>query len=1702
MNEIDNRILEFEFDNKRFEKNAQTTLRTLQMLDESMGFKNAAKGIDGVQKAFDSIKLDGISKALEAVERRVSLFGQFVNNEVMKVINKIETAGMNVYNQMFKLPKDTGFKEYELQMNAIQTIWANTKDKGTSMEDIKSALGELNTYADKTIYNFSQMTDNIGRFTAAGVDLNTSAKAIQGIANLAAVSGSTSQQASTAMYQLSQALAAGKVNLQDWNSVVNAGMGGQQFQNALIETARSLGIAVDMSEGFRMSLNDGWLTSEVLVTTLEKYTDLSTELGRTATEAATQVKTFSQLIDTTKEYLGSGWAQSWQYIVGDFEDARTLFTDLSQKLEGILGPSIKARNEMLKYWSENGEVNEEAKKQLEEQEKYNAELDAIAKRVIAGEFGTGQVRFDKLEDMGYDSLAVQNQVNKLMGYPTLIAEEHTKQIKAVFSGRDMAIQGFAKLFSELGKVVNAVREAFRDVFPKTTGEQLVAISKAFYEFTQDFTIGEKTVERIKDTFKGIFATFSIGIKIVKAIGSAFAAFFSVLPKGDNLILRITSTVGKAVYNFDKILEETGILKAAFSSFGKLVGQVVVALTSDIGSLIDIFTNFADNTGILNGFEAVYEKITEFVGYISSAILGLGDIPTDGAADLANKVAEPFSIFDKIGQGLKTAFEFIKGVFRTLYDFVAPVLEAVKDAIVNTIGSEELNIIMERLKEGGLLYLLYGLATFFKNLGKSFGGVGKLITAVSETFGALKETLNAFTTAVRAKALISIAIALGILAAAVLALGFLPKDTITNGFGVILGLGVELGLFMAILKKMSGSNVNDILKLSGALVIITTALSQMTGTILVMALIPYEKLGSGLLTLAGMMTVLVVSVKKLQGTNLTNVAGGILALSLSLKMLVPSLIILGLVPTDIITTGLLLLASIFGVFYGFMKLINASDMQKSFTDAAKALTLLSVAVNLLMVPLVIFGVIPFGIILQGFTSLILLMGAFVVLTNHLAGQENNLKGVGTYLIAMATALNMLVIPILILGNMQLDNLAKGFIAVAGTLAVLTIVTNSLSGKEHDLKGVGTYLLSMATALAALIAPIYIIGNMDPTAALIGLGSVMVMLWSLFGVTKLLSGDTKGFDVAAQGMLKMAAAMILLIYPIEKLGTMDTDTLIKGGVAAIGLLAVMAGTAKLLGSMKLDKGLIATLSLLVTSVALLAGALSLLTGDGGDGLLSAVVAVGALFAVIAVGATILAPLGPMLLSVGAGMLMIVGSIALLIVSIKMLTDGTTKAKEGISNAISKIGEVFQTVWGIIKGFFANIIETIAGLWEVIKMVGSWLINGFISVFGVIWEAVTGFFGGILENLGAVWTFIKDFFLGFGEKFMEIVGSVISFGANVIGAIVDGIKSVANMIWDAVVEPVLAIAGKVWTLAKDLKKAGQNILTGIVKGISSIGSNIWYGIKEAVANVGKKIKEQGFWSTICEFGQNIIEGLVQGIKSLGGKIWDVIKEAAGDAFEAFCDFFDIGSPSKLMRDTAKWIPVGAGLGIEDEASSFTDAMDSMGMDGMDSFKDSILTGIDTDSMMKTFSGAGSDIGNAFSGGMLDGFDINSLTKEVNGLTSAMNADINTNAYITPVFDSSSIQNGMADMGNMLNERTSILGDMNTSINGSSNYTSNVSSTFDDSRILNSIERLTNEVTSLGSKVERMQVVMDSGALVGAIAPDMDNALGRMSARKARGV
>ena len=392
---IDEKVVEMRFDNKQFESNVATSMSTLEKLKKSLKLDGVSKGLEKINSAAKSNNLESLGDAANTVGLRFNAMYTMADQALRNITTRVQHTAESMVKALTIDPIMSGFKEYETQINAVQTIMANTSSKGTTLDQVNAALDELNKYADLTIYNFTEMTRNIGTFTAAGIDLDTSVSAIQGIANLAAVSGSTSQQASTAMYQLSQALASGTVKLMDWNSVVNAGMGGQVFQDALKETARVHGIAIDkMIEeqgSFRETLSEGWITSEILTETLEKFTMAAEEgseqwekykqslmdtgyteaqaesilkMANTATDAATKVKTFTQLWDTLKEAAQSGWTQTWEYIIGDFEEAKAFLTELHGFFSGIIEESASRRNNLIgEVFSSNwekliGKINE------------------------------------------------------------------------------------------------------------------------------------------------------------------------------------------------------------------------------------------------------------------------------------------------------------------------------------------------------------------------------------------------------------------------------------------------------------------------------------------------------------------------------------------------------------------------------------------------------------------------------------------------------------------------------------------------------------------------------------------------------------------------------------------------------------------------------------------------------------------------------------------------------------------------------------------------------------------------------------------------------------------------------------------------------------------------------------------------------------------------------------------------------------------------------------------------------------------------------------------------------------------------------------------------------------------------------------------------------------------------------------------------
>ena len=373
MSHIDERIVKMSFDNRDFEKGISQTLQSLEKLNDVLKntsnvevYSNLSKSLKDIKGQLSTLNLDelnkvsksesiwtkfgntlssvgrgiagfvgnlniggaidkigshfnkstdaseGLGRSVEAVSSKFSALGVMGVTALANITNKAVNAGTALLKSFTMDPVKDGLSEYELKMESIKTILANTKQEGTTLEDVNKALNELNQYSDETIYNFGQMTDNIGKATAAGVGLKDSVAFVKGMSNAAAVFGVDANRMAGATYQMTQALASGVVQLQDWRSLEQAGMGGKLMQEEMIKTAKAMGKNVDTTKAFRDTLKDGWLTADVFIATMRRMAN-----DPAMKKAATEVTTFSKLMDTLKEQVGSGWATSFEHIFGN-----------------------------------------------------------------------------------------------------------------------------------------------------------------------------------------------------------------------------------------------------------------------------------------------------------------------------------------------------------------------------------------------------------------------------------------------------------------------------------------------------------------------------------------------------------------------------------------------------------------------------------------------------------------------------------------------------------------------------------------------------------------------------------------------------------------------------------------------------------------------------------------------------------------------------------------------------------------------------------------------------------------------------------------------------------------------------------------------------------------------------------------------------------------------------------------------------------------------------------------------------------------------------------------------------------------------------------------------------------------------------------------------------------------------------------------
>lgn len=1552
---IDERVVEMRFDNKQFESNVQTSLSTLDRLKKSLNLSGAAKGFDEIDSASKKVNMNGLANAVESVRLKFSALEVMAVTALANITNSALNAGKRIVSALTIDPIKTGFQEYETQIGAVQTILANTQHEGTNLQQVNRALDELNTYADKTIYNFTEMTRNIGTFTAAGVNLQTSVDSIKGIANLAAVSGSTSQQASTAMYQLSQALAAGKVSLMDWNSVVNAGMGGKVFQDALVRTSELLGTgaknAINMYGSFRESLTKGeWLTTEVLTETLKQFAGAYSEadliqqgfsesqakeiaqMAKTAEEAATKVKTFTQLWDTLKESAQSGWTATWEILIGDFEEAKDLLSEVSETIGNVIGEAAQARNDLLSGGLSSGwkqllnqgiadeagyieSIQEVARKSGDAFDKMVADSDNFSDALKKG-LQEGVISSDTLSDAvhnlrdkmtgmsqeerkaaGYTSEMVE-QIEKLdegLKNGSVSMDEFTEKILKP-SGRENLIQSIWNAAKGLMSVITPIKEAFRDIFPPMTSEQLYAFTEALRNLTERMKLSETTSENLKRTFKGLFAVLDI---IKQAVSAVFNAVGSLLGGVGDLgagILGVTGTFGDWLVKLDEFIKQGDV-------FNKVLGTIVSVIKTVATAIRDFVKVVAEKIAF-PGFELFHSLLERLHARMSQ----IGD----AAGGMKNSVS---SAFEAMGNALANC-QFMQ-LLQAVWDAVKAIAGGIADAmgkvgssLIGSIGNADFSGVIDLLNGISFGAIAFGITKFVGAIKEQLDSIGSIKESFIGILDSVRGCFEAYQSQLQAGTLLKIASAIAILVASLVALSLIDSAKLSAALGAITVLFADLMASMAIFNKISGQ-ASGVIRSTTAMLAISTSVLILASALKKLGDLDAKQLATGLTGVVGLTATMIVASKSLSkgGPTIIKGASQMVIFAAAIKVLASACEDLSALDWEGLAKGLVGVGVLLAEVSLFM---NTAKFSGQSVTTATGIVILSGAIKILASACEDFAQMNWGEIGRGLTSIGIVLAEIVAFT-RLTGNAQHVIATSAALIGIGAAMKILAAAVKDFSAMNWSELAVGLVGMAGALAAVTIAVNFM---PKNMIAIGTGLIAVSTALLIMASALENMGGMEWNEIAKGLvalgGSLGIMAVGLRAMTGTLSGSA--------AMLVAASALAILTPVLSILGAMSWTAIVKGLVSLAGAFTVI-GVAG------------AVLTPLVPTILGLSGAMALI-GVAVLGLGAGLLAAGTGLSAIAVGFTALAAAGT------AGATAVVASLTVIITGIADLIPAIV-AKIGeaivefckvIANSAGEIGNAVKEVVLTLVDVLVECVPAIAdGALKLVAGVLEALVQYTPQIVDSLFQFLIGVLEGIARNLPGLIQAAIDVLMAFFAGIVDALKGIDTatllqgiVGIGLLAAIMAALSAVAALVPGAmvgvlgmglVIAELALVLAAVGALAQIpglqwLINEGGNLLQGVGTAIGKFIGGIVGGFMSGVSSQFPQIATDlsGFMTNIQPF--------IQGASAIDPSMMDGVK--------ALAETILILTAANILEGLTSWFTGGSSLtGFAEELVPFGTAM-----------------------------------------------------------------------------------------------------------------------------------------------------------------------------------
>ncbi len=1418
---IDERVVEMRFDNKQFESGVQTSLSTLEKLKKGLDLDGAAKGFDQLSTAAKRCDMSAIGRSVETVQAKFSAFEVVAMTALSNITNSAVNAGKRLLSSLTIEPVSTGFNEYELKMGSIQTIMAST---GESLDKVNQKLDELNRYSDRTIYSFSDMTTNIGKFTNAGVKLDDAVAAIQGVSNVAAVSGANANEASRAMYNFAQALSAGYVKLIDWKSIENANMATVEFKTQLLESAVAAGTLTKTADGmyktlakgtvidathlFNDSLQEQWMTTEVLTETLKDYADETTEIGKKAFAAAQDVKTWTQLLDTLKESAQSGWAETWQLVAGDYEEAKVTLRTFSEFFSSIIDGSAEARNALLEgalmsSWGQiKNRVNETGisvdsfrdtlretaessveglDKIIEEAGSFDAALskgwlttdilsdtlDNLVSKAAGTQVSISELSDEQLQNIGY----TQEQIEALRALSEEAKSSDSNLASLVStldrqSGRELLFDSLLNGAKAVQGLFQTIKGAWQDIFPPATSEQLYSFIEALHSASERirdfFTQAEegadgftgainKPLQDIGNTFKGLFAILDI-------VKQAFSALW-----------RIITPAGSAVGGL-----LTGVLGLT-GSFGEWLAKLDESIKKG-----DVFYK-----GLKSIVDVVKGAITAVTGFAAAIGESLGFPGLDGAT--ASVEAFLGTLKEKVSApGLEKLQAIFDGIC-TRAKWVKDAIVGMKDGVVDSMGK-----IDGAVSGNKFVQVLTGIGTLIREVASAIAGLlGKAINSLINTlsnadFNGILDFLNALAAG-------------GIIAAIRKFID--PVEELENTFTSlkdwVKGLG---GGVTKILDGVRGSLEAWQTKLkSDALGKIAASIAVLSVSLLVLSSIDSDKVTGSLAAMGAMFAELIASMAVLDklsidGKSANKTASAMIKMGAALLVLSLAMKNIAELNPEQLAEGLIGV----GVLLAEVDLfLNTAKFDKKASKSATGMILFAAAIKILSSAVKSLGEMDWDDMAKGLLGVGVLLAEVEVFLNN---AKFNGKAVltATGIVILSSAIKVLASACKDFGSMSWGEITKGLTSIAALLLEITAFTK-LTGDAKHVISTGLALIEIAAAMKIFASAMSDFGSMSGSEIAKGL---VAMGGALAEVAIAVNLMPKNMVSVGSGLVIVGAALKIVASALSSMGNMSWESIAKGLVAMGGALAELA-----IGLNVMNGTLAGSAALLVAAGALtvLTPVLVILGNMSWESIAKGLITIAGAFTVMGVAGAVLGPLVPSILAIsGALALLGVGSVAIG-AGLTLIGTGLTSIAVGLTSLAAS----FASSGTLIVGGLSAIVLGFAGLIP--------------AIAEKIGEAIVTFCGAISRGAPAIGEAVKAIVLTLVDVLVQCVPAIADGALQLVTGVLASLVAYTPQIVDSVMQFLIEVLEGIARNIPQLVQAAMDVVGAFFAGVLSALSNI---------------------------------------------------------------------------------------------------------------------------------------------------------------------------------------------------------------------------------------------------------------------------------------